>query len=390
MSDKLTLNDLITYINKEAHKQVKGCVDLNTILKNNIKTSLDKLQNKETSKINWLPKNLDSIFKINESSTKYLYNGVLETLDFNNNKGKYNDTKIINCSLYSSIITTLKHSIISETIENQEMFLSTFLKRFTNDIQSFFDNFNYNKKYDWDVNEIYDNITEKPHHGTIIKYISDYFHINIFILDIPKDELYFGGLDEYVPYKDSILLLKFDDNIFNPIFTNNSSKLFTFNDEAIKNIRKKMAQIKIYDKSTNNDVKFMEISEDLNKYLNPKTTKSKKETSKVKNHFEEHNDNDSSNKIQYLSEFNTEIDDFDYNSIETDNENTDDEIDKETKKKCKTSKKYNVDNINHKLKLKELQDIAIDLDIKISSKHNGKLKNKTKQELITDITNKLS
>ncbi len=85
--ERIGINDLLKYLktNKEAIKNI-GCVDLNNVnnSKNNaIDTEIVKLQFQDLKKMNYLPDNLASIFKINSDNFhKYLHAGVLQNLSY--------------------------------------------------------------------------------------------------------------------------------------------------------------------------------------------------------------------------------------------------------------------------------------------------------------------
>lgn len=259
---RINLDDLFTYIKKNKHifKDV-GCVDLNDTKDTTVYTSLEKLNFQDFRKVNYLPKNLANIFKLHSADFgKYIHAGTLKTINL-----KRQDVTNLQISLYSSIMTCLKQSFLSLPVSTQVDFISKLIDRLQNESKgSKYEEFCYARKYRWKKSDISNDITHSLSGGNIIKYLSDYFHINIFILDVDKDELYFGS-DEYIPYKKSIFLLKYADETFEPFFTE-QTKTFSISDKIIERIRSKSKNINVYVLCDNMDFKFQEVEEDLDWY----------------------------------------------------------------------------------------------------------------------------
>lgn len=259
---RISLDDLYAFIkkNKQAFKDV-GCVDLNDTKDTTVYTSLEKLHFQDFRKVNYLPKNLANIFKLHSADFgKYIHVGTLKTINL-----KRQDVANLQISLYSSIMTCLKQSFLSLPVSTQVDFISKLVDRLQNESKgSKYEEFCYARKYRWKKSDISNDITHSLSGGNIIKYLSDYFHINIFILDVDKDELYFGS-DEYVPYKKSIFLLKYADETFEPFFTE-QTKTFSVTDKIIERIRSKSKDVNVYVLCDNMDFKFQEVEEDLDWY----------------------------------------------------------------------------------------------------------------------------
>jgi hypothetical protein len=259
---RISLDDLFAFLkkNKQVFKDV-GCVDLNDTKDTTVYTSLEKLNFQDFRKVNYLPKNLANIFKLHSADFgKYIHAGTLKTINL-----KRQDVANLQISLYSSIMTCLKQSFLSLPVSTQVDFISKLIDRLQNESKgSKYEEFCYARKYRWKKSDISNDITHSLSGGNIIKYLSDYFHINIFVLDVDKDELYFGS-DEYVPYKKSIFLLKYADETFEPFFTE-QTKTFSITDKIMDRIRSKSKDVNVYILCDNMDFKFQEVEEDLDWY----------------------------------------------------------------------------------------------------------------------------
>jgi hypothetical protein len=362
------MDDLFKYLkkNSEAFKFV-SYIDLNDKVEKTIALTIDKLHFQDSKKINYLPTNLANIFKVNSNNLhKYLHIGVLKAID-----------GISNISLFSSIITCLKQTFISQTTSNQTLFIMKFVERLKSESKgSKFVEFGY-KRYKWDKTDLYNDLSNGAASGNVVKYLCDYLHINIFVLDLDKDELYFGGGEEYIPYKKTIFLLKYEDDTFEP-FCTEQSRIFVANDDLIKHIRENKKYVKCHVLSDKVDAEFNEIEEDLEKYRLLKTKKQPIQEKNTEIHkiqlceMEVKKDNDSSDESSDESS-----DDFDEELSELESE-----LEEELEKPCKI---YKSENIKSTLKLAELQEIAKELEINIAETKNKKTKAKTKDQLVTEI-----
>ena len=343
---RITTKDLFQYIknNSDTFKYV-NCVDLNDTSCVDIIDTLDQLNFQDLKKVNYLPPTLANIFKLNSSSSyKYFHLGVLNLID------KHNVT------LFSSIISCLKHTFISYPISQQILFIEKFIKRLASDSKGHkYNMFGY-KRYNWKKTDLYNDITNNLFNSNIIKYISDYLHINIFILDIDKDALYFGGGETYVPFKKTIFLLKYKDDSFEPFFTE-QLKTFTVNDNIVKIIRNNISVVKCYILSTNIEfanITFEETEENLQTYKLKNTSKQFDAIDVPKNNTVILKNNNSDN---------------------SDDSEEDNQFDESTEK----PHKYIESDIKATLKVVELQEIAKNLNIDISENKNGKKKSKNKR-----------
>lgn len=386
---RIGLGDIIDFVKKNENtiKNI-GCVDLNDITDTHT-TKIEKLKFQNFKKINYFPENLANIFTSNsENLNKYLHAGVLEKIKYSIHKTI--EKKEINVSFYSSLLCCLNQSFLSQTLFVQSNFIIKLIDRLYNEAKgSKFKQFEY-KKLGWSENELATSIANGETDGNVIKYLSDYFHVNIFILNLEEDKLYFGGGENYVPYKETIFLLKYDDDSFEPFFTE-QSRTFSFNDPITKIIKKNTNKIGLYVISEKMNLMFCEAEENLDKYNH------KQKKREVKDEIKKKDDK----PVQIEMEYNDAINAFEEKSSD-DNEN--DEIEGMTEQKMKKEKKkpesssssnsdsssqsdvgFCADDIKPTMKVDELKKIAKRL--KINTLSSGKPK--TKVILMNEIKNKL-
>lgn len=223
---RISITDLLKFIktNAEAIKSI-GCVDLNDVSNDDMKlcNRIDQLQFQDIKRVTFLPLNLNKIFDI--EIDKYLHAGVLHSCS---PKDK-NDV-----TLYSAVLSCLRSSFLSQPESHQSMFIQKFIERFKLESKTKFETFEY-KKLKWNKNDLYDDIYVSPVGKNIIKYMADYFHINIFVLDIEDDELYFCNGELFIPYKKNVFLIRYSDGTFEPFFTE-QSRTMSYNDKIIKKL----------------------------------------------------------------------------------------------------------------------------------------------------------
>jgi hypothetical protein len=254
---RISKDDLISYIktNKDVLKNVKY-VDLNEIQEKEKPTFLEKTQFQNLVEIDYFSPNLTQIFKLNSSNNrKYLHAGCLRTIN--------TKTKTFQVSFFSSIISCLKPSFFSSPVSYQISFMNQFIERLKEESTGIkFNEFGYKKKYGWKVNDLKEYINDNQFGPNIYKYVSDYFHINIFILDLEKDLLFFGG-DEYIPFKYNIFLLKYIDTTYEPIFVG-GQRTFTAESDIVKElIRNNPDNVNVYHMANKMSLGFEESEEDL-------------------------------------------------------------------------------------------------------------------------------
>jgi hypothetical protein len=336
----------------------------------------------------------------------------------------------VNLSLFSSVISCLKRSFLSQTIISQEKFLIAFIDRFKYDLNSLFFLHKYDKLYNWSLAEIISDLNNGIFSGQILHILCDYFCINIFVLDVEDDSIFFGGGMHYIPYRKNMFLLKYDNDVFEPIFTE-QTRLFTLSDELMKSIRVNIRKTRLYSVYGYGVTKPEEFEEDLVKY-NPPVKKTKRELQKEKEENEklkaeqkaeedletmlEKVDEELSDKISNdIAEYDETINGFTEDHENNSEQNVEEIIEKKPKKKqVKQSKKIEwiiqeddvIEEVEKKptkkqkndnaplvditklktMKVAELQETASKLNISI--RESGKAL--TKQQLLTKIEEYIS
>jgi len=353
---RINVNDLLDYIKQNCSEiEDVDCIDLNE-LKNQIPTKklISQLKFQEIEKITKISNKMDKFFDI--SNNVFLHVGTMK------NTSKCNDSLV--SLLYSICVCLISNFIIGDE-KYQNKFIVDLFDKMKQQYKDIFREHNY-KKYGWKqknnlIEEMLMNIFIDD--NDLIKmyiYLSDYFCINIFILDLTKDNLYFGG-DDYIPYKRTIFLLKYENSMFEPM-NSEKTKVFSIDDNIIKKIRINKEFINVYTDVIGKTT-FEESIEELFNETNTQTKTIE-------------NDNKSEIPIDTMNAYYE-------NCSDTECDNTQKKTTKSPTKKGKVSEenKYDIKNITLKMKLNELQTIAKDLNITISKK--------TKQMLLDEITKKL-
>jgi hypothetical protein len=302
--EKFSVSELIQYINlnKSAISSV-NIVDLNSI-KNLEEKELNKLNYRNTKQVHFLPTNLNELFDV--ENNKYLHSGVLQNIPSCNN----------NISFYSSLLICLKPAIFSQESQYQKKIITALLECLKLEVNKF----SY-KKYGWNTNDLRKNVIEGVIGSNVIKYVSDYFWINIFILDIENDSLMYGGGDTFIPYKKNIFLIFHKDGSFEP-FYNEKNKFFPFNDTLLQNILKNKDKVSVYKLSNSMICELNETEEDLELYLGRKKKISDKNSQE--NNKENNNNNNNKNNNKNNNESDNENSNDNDNDNESDNENSND------------------------------------------------------------------
>jgi hypothetical protein len=359
---KISIPDLIEFIKKNIKIINKiGSINLDDVYSepksSSEKNTLEQLEFQDMKKVTFLPEKLNKLFDC--ENVKFIHCGVLKNI---------NDGSNSNISFYSSIFTCLKQTFISQFVSSQNNFILTFLKRICSEIKGR----QYNKKYKLCRIEICNNISKNIIDSKVIKFISDFLHINIFILDIVSDVLLFFD-DSFVPYKKSVFLIKYDKVNFEPIFSEHT-KFFTISDNLIKNI---VLSIILID---NLNI----VQEDLSFYSGVKNKEVIKETIK-----------EETKKINAYDEIVSETENGELHVItfdESKNENKDDYewINELKYEPCgdDSDSDYEdteVTKVGANTKISELRKIAKNLNISIEIED----KKKSKKQLLTEINSYL-
>ena len=333
----ITNNILISFIEKNISIFEKiGNIDLNTY----------HIDEKPINKI------------INFNKALHVFFNDLKYYEFLENMKylKKND-KTYNVSMLTSIIYCLYKQYNDKTESDKEIFIWKLIEKLSSDVFIKFTDFEYSK-LKWKKNDIVENINNNKYDYKVLKYLSDYFVINIFIVD--DSQLYFCGGNNFIQFRKNIFISK-HDNEFYPIF-NEYKKTFSISDKLIQNITSNIDKINIY---------FSELP--LKIYNEPiiKIKKNVKFDDKI---------SDNKSKIEYTDTLNgfdvdTECDTPIDIPIETDK--------KSTSELVKSSVGDNSKSYFKKHSVKELRDIALGCDIDIYKSCGKKLK--TKQELLDEM-----
>ena len=274
-----------------------------------------------------------------------------ETSDSNTTKKK------VDYSMFSFFKSVL-YSLLDKPKElDLESFIKTLVKHIT---YGGITEFGYTK-LKWNKKTLKDNINNNVIDSGTIRVVSDYLHVNIFVINEDSKQIEYGGA-EFIPFKKNLFIYKYKDNFY-PIFTKDS-KFFKFTSPLVKYLLTNTQQISLL---SHDQLTFKE--EDLSKYINLATIMPeipinvKAEEVSVINKFEEDFTEYDDNKSEMV---NDDTDD----SSNSDSDDTDsDESDSGDVNNTEIFNKY------MKLSLMEIQKEAKKLNINIKDSNN-KLKNK--------------
>jgi len=364
-SKRISLSDLISFI-KTNVDNVQNNIDITDVPKKQIIGSLDF---NESSQLSGLKTNLYSC--LNNYSTELLRFGVL--------KNSLSKDNINNVSLLSSILTCVKEDFILQQQPTQQIYIS----QLNNNLSSFVGSDKYTshgyKKIGFKQTDIVMAIKYYQNAKIIWKVVADYFHINIFFIDIANDQILLPN--KFNTFKKTIMILIINNDIFEPVLYKNNK--FILNLDLINDILKIKPKL-LFDDACDDDYELKCITKIQKKnigysfnekkilrLLNEKPEKNDKPDEVV------NNDVEGLNGIVECSETNCEnIPDL----SDADDKNTENIHDEIIRIPIQTKQ------IDYKkMKLDELQNEASKLNISITIDKNGKNKKKTKKELIDDI-----
>lgn len=333
----ITTNELIEYIMKNIAKM--GTIGITNLNDNNVdvKKELSKISFQDIQPIGTMPIIFEQLF--DSSVFKYVHAGVLD---------KIND---VNVSLFSSIITCIKQSFLSQNVKYQQICITEFIDCLKK--ESIKKNY---RKYGWEKNDIYIGLNRGFLGSNILKFINDYLCINIFVLDMESEKIMFCGGDEFIPYKGSIFLIRYKNNNFEPFYMENGKKIFYHNDLIMKKIQENKNLINLYRLCDDMNMEFKEHVENLDQYLH----RDNQDKITKREEFMQEKIQKANTKEQETIAFIKKIKD----GIEIES----------------TPEKYDSKELKQK-KLVELQEISKKLNIDIKTGN----KNKTKDKLIDEI-----
>jgi hypothetical protein len=89
-------------------------------------------------------------------------------------------------------------------------------------------------KTEWNLKEFVNTVKLCTINKQFLNYVSDYLHINTFILDLEKDSLMYVGNDNF-KYRKNVFLLKIKEDSFEPLIFS-ESRYIDYNSEIIKKL----------------------------------------------------------------------------------------------------------------------------------------------------------
>lgn len=200
-----------------------------------------KMETKLTkNKKKYFPKMLDEIFG------EFAFNFVIEKF--------YKTGEVpINISLYSSVLHCLDQSFMFKNIDEQFECITSFVLKMCYDIHNdkLIHKYNYHKLDKITIKDAIANLLSDINNyrntNQVLRFLSDYFNINIFVLLLQTDQIFcIYGENKYNKYKKNIIISK-NDTVFEPIFHEHGS-YFTFEHKLISNlIEKYQKNISIFD-----------------------------------------------------------------------------------------------------------------------------------------------
>jgi hypothetical protein len=406
---KISTEDLINFIklnilssktskNEDTEYDIKLNDKTQNLLESDSLEDIIPLQLNMTKDINNLPQYIDGI--LNKFYKNVSRIGVL----------KYNEEKTL-ISLYTSILTCIKDDFRILNLNLQQNYVKQLNFNLVSFVNNKFNDFKY-KNFKWNKIDMIDKIKKYIVQKTTLKILSDYLHLNIFIVDIKNDKILI--VDTFSTFKKCVILFLINGLNFEPIMYKESF-CFDPTTDIIQYFIKIKDDIETLISSTDDD--------DLDKYITAdREIKLTLREKNILNLLKKNNPvnlidpdkitNDPVDLIEVdkiiidpliLSDINSEKDINNIDECSIDNEVgidndlpvIDDISYDENNKNDKKEKKIEIENINEineilstkqynekTIKLAELQEDAKKLGVSLS--HNGK--KKTKAQLITDIT----
>ena len=417
MSKRVTLNNLISYaltcneyVDSDDYNQDNSSFDNShddeydlTVNNNMEKNVFKQLISGESNSITDLPKNLKAMF--DPFIKDVIRQGIL-------NKHVSNDISLLFSILYCTCDNFLEFSGYKQlqTVKNfnKRLFSGVFGK------SKLFEKFEYKEK-GWTKKELKNALSSYKNNKMVLQVLSDYFNINIFLLNVSEDKLYAIYSEELFNMFKMNVFISHNDGIFEPLCYNDK-KLWKYDDEPLKkliNVEKQKINVMDVSFLNNNEERLFQAgSEDLNKYLNleeKETIKDDDDDARCKGGKggNESNESDEDNDYDELFSENKESSQHDDIYI---NDPEETEIDVESvkhakdifctqdevkakklgkKKKSKKSKKdySDLEGLNTRMTVASLQKLAekYHIDIENGNTATGKIKYKTKQDLYDEL-----
>jgi len=246
-------------------------------------------------------------------------------------------TRTLNISLYYSLLFLLDDNFEKLDEFKQIDNINSLVNKMCSDINSnpIITKYNY-RELKIKKSDLINEISNYKNTNKVIKFLSDYFDINIFLCNFEHNKLYCVCDNNYYnKYRNNIIIGQINSNSFEPILTE-KNKIFPYNNSIINNIL--------------NNHKHYILPLYGNEFI-------------IKSDFD----------------INTDLNNSEQKDVEQKDVEQKDVEQKDVEQK-KIKIKYSLKN-----KLNELQEIAKTYNIDLNKTINGKEKSKTKSEIITDL-----
>lgn len=274
-SVRVSLNMIYDYITKNMdtiEDMASGIIRIKTKKEDSLVTNLkdSELSDKEPTlltlgevkKLRYLPSYLKSFF----NNQTFLHMGVLSKLDDDNTEQEI--------SFFSSILSCLNQTFNDMDSYDKKKYIKKIFDSLKRDIiLEGFSSFGYGKMK-WDKKEVHRDLDNFRTTKQTIRYFVDYLHINVFILDIENDSILFTGGD-YIPYKKTIFVMRYENNHYEPLFTE-KSKVSSYADQLVQKVITDYEYIQTFNVDFRKDSKQQPFSvkdDDYSKYINLETIK---------------------------------------------------------------------------------------------------------------------
>lgn len=307
--------------------------------------------------------------KINESidindfkkNCKKIFDPYIDNIIRNGTLKKCKDDYI---SLLYSVFSCIDENFCTKSKSTKVKWIYSAIDKMISDIKK--ENINYELKN----TDISQELQKFSNNKIVLRFLSDYFNINIFLINVIEDRIFVVyGEPQFNIFKPTIFLSFYDDQFEYLSYKN--KKIWAYDDPPFKKLIKVCT--KKIDVMDIDDSKVFELgTEDLLKYLDQPPIQDTKNQDSV---------------VNMINTIELETEDTIHANIDIDDEDDDDEEDSTDIFETKKSKSSPKISVNNKMKLKELQDLAVKYSISLFSgtTKTGKPKKKTKAMLVKEL-----
>jgi hypothetical protein len=373
---RITINDLINFLSTTPEE---NSVD------DTLFTKSDQPL-KEIRKSNYIDTNIFKTLKYTEKKSlidfpkkiKHIFDPFITEMERHGIKKQLGTET--NLSLFFSILYCIMPEYKTFDKELQLLYIKKLRDKLTVLVMN---NFTY-KHFGWNKKDLLLSLSEFKTNKMILKLITDYFNINIILLNISEDKIYIVSADEgYNMFRQNIIVTFFEST-FEPIF-HSESGIYCFSSPSINkmiSVHKTALLLLNLDLSNQGDKPFQFVLE-TRKIIESSNDKIREEIKE-----EENKEKVKKCTVNEYTEEPLEDSDSDLYADLKDIEDTLTEPDPENIIKP-VSYPLLVFKVSDKMKLAEIQQIASKLNIILDKKGKVKQIPKTKTELIAEI-NKLN